>query len=79
MIGTERPSTIPEPCVSPFFRVGFGGFQYGIEAAEDGHRQDHIAVFAPDEDIAQAVVRDVPDEAGDPVELGLVHEERFLF
>ena len=50
-----------------------GGLQHGIKATENRHRQDHIAVFAANEDIAQAVVGDVPDETGDPVELGLVH------
>ena len=58
-----------------FFQDGsLGGFKQGVEAPKDNHRQDDIAVFTPDEDIAQGVVGDGPDEVGDPVELSLVHE-----
>ena len=57
----------------------FGRLQHGIETAEDGHRQDDIAVFAADEDVAQGVVGDAPDEVGDPVKLGLVHVLFFVF
>ncbi|MDB6040332.1 MAG: hypothetical protein JWM99_4173, partial [Verrucomicrobiales bacterium] len=51
----------------------FRGLQHGIEAAQDGHRQNDIAVFAAHKDVAKGIVGDAPDEAGDPVELGLVH------
>ena len=50
-----------------------GRFQHGIQAAEDGHWQDDIAVFAPDKDVAQGVIGNAPDEVGDPGEVGLVH------
>ncbi len=50
-----------------------GRLQHRIEAAQDGHGEDDVAVFAPDKDIAQAVVGDVPDEVGDPVEVSGVH------
>jgi hypothetical protein len=46
--------------------AGFGWLQHGVKAAEDGHGEDHVAVFATDEDVAQDIVRDVPDKVGDP-------------
>ena len=51
-----------------------GRLQHGVEAAENGHRQDDVAVFAAHEDVAEGVIGDAPDEVGDPVELSLVHE-----
>ena len=50
-----------------------GRLQHGIEAADDDHRQDDIAVLAADVDIAQDVIGDAPDEIGDPVQLALIH------
>ena len=55
-----------------------GRLQHGIEPAQHGHRQDDIAVFAADIDVAEDIVGDVPDEVGDRVELRLIHEKRFL-
>jgi hypothetical protein len=49
------------------------GLQHGIETAQHGHGQDHIAILAADINVAQHVVRDVPDEVGDGVQLRLVH------
>ena len=43
-------------------------FEHRVEPAQYGHRQDHVAVLPADVDIAQHVIRDAPDEAGDPVE-----------
>ena len=40
------------------------GFQHGVEAPEDGHGEDDVAVFAPDVDVAEVVVSDSPDEVG---------------
>ena len=37
-----------------------GRFQNCVEAADDRHGQDDVAVLAPDVDIAQNVVRDAP-------------------
>ena len=37
--------------------------QDGIQAADDGHGQNDVAVLAPDIDIAQHIVRDAPYEA----------------
>ena len=43
--------------------------EHRIEAPQHRHRQDHVAVLAADVEVAQHVVRDTPDEVGDPVEL----------
>jgi hypothetical protein len=57
-----------------FFQYGFfGGFKQGIQAAKYYHRQDDIAVLSTDVDIAQAVVRDGPDEGNKFVVNGVVH------
>ena len=42
-----------------------GRFQDGVEAADDGHGQDDVAVFAAHVDVAQHVVGDAPDEVAD--------------
>ncbi len=52
----------------------FRRLQHGIEAAQNGHRQDDIAIFSPHIHVAQDIVSDVPDEIGEPVELSLVHK-----
>ena len=43
--------------------------EHGVEATEHRHRQDHVAVFAADVEIAENVVGDAPNEVSDPVEL----------
>jgi hypothetical protein len=50
-----------------------GRLQYGVEAADDDHRQDDIAVLAAHVDISQDVVSDAPDEVGDPVQVVVAH------
>ena len=40
-----------------------------VEPAQDRHRQDHVSVLASHVEIAEHVVRDPPDEAGDAYEL----------
>ena len=50
-----------------------GRLEHGVEPAQDGHRQDHVAVLAADVEVAQHVVGDAPDEVGDPVQLALFH------
>jgi hypothetical protein len=53
---------------------GFLGFlQQAVDPAEDEHRQDDIAVFPANEDVAEAVVRDGPDEGDDFVVGGVIH------
>ena len=47
-----------------------GGLQDGVEAPEDGHRDDDVAVLAPDVEVAEEVVGDSPDEVGYLAELG---------
>ena len=48
----------------------FGGFEHRVEASQDGHGKDDVAVFAADVDVAEHVVGDAPDVIGDPVEVG---------
>ena len=50
-----------------------GRLQHGVQPAQDGHRQDDVAVLAADVDVAQHVVGDAPDEADDLVVCSLVH------
>ena len=50
-----------------------GRLEHRVEAAQDGHRQDDVAVLAADVEVAQDVVGDAPDEVGDPVELNRFH------
>jgi hypothetical protein len=51
----------------------FGRLQDRVEAPQDRHRQDDVAVLAPDVQIAEHIVRDPPDEIGDPGQRRLVH------
>ncbi|GBD25431.1 hypothetical protein HRbin30_00750 [bacterium HR30] len=50
-----------------------GGFEHCIEPTDHGHRQDDVAVLAAHVKVAQHVVRDTPDEIGDPSELAVFH------
>ena len=53
---------------------GFLGIlQQAIDPAEHEHRENDIAVFSADEDIAEAVVRDGPDEGDDFIVGGVIH------
>ena len=52
---------------------GFGGFEDGVEAAEDAHGEDDVGIFAASEEVAEDVVGDGPDEGDDFVVGGLVH------
>lgn len=54
--------------------VLLGRLKHGIEPTQHGHRQNHIAVFAAHIDIAQDVIGNIPDKAGEPVKLSLIHE-----
>jgi hypothetical protein len=57
-----------------FFHDFFlGGFEQGIKAAQDHHRQDHVAVLAADIDIAEAVVGNGPNKGYEAVVDGLIH------
>ncbi len=55
-----------------------GRLQHGVQAADDGHRQDEVAVLAAHVHVAQYVVGDAPDEVGDPVELRSVQKNEPL-
>ena len=48
-------------------------YKRGVEAAQNGHRQNDVAVSAADVNVTQDIVRDVPDEVGEAVELGGIH------
>jgi len=50
-----------------------GRLQHRVEAAQDGHRQDHVAILAANIKVAQDVVGDPPDEVGDPVQIAVRH------
>ena len=74
---SERLFLFDDPLlVKPCLRVEdglLGGFEDGVEAAEDGHGEDDVAVLAADVDVAEDIVRDAPDVVGDPVEVGGGH------
>ena len=48
----------------------FAGFQHCIKAAQHRHGQDHVPVLAANVDIPQHIVRNAPDIAGNPGEIG---------
>ena len=50
-----------------------GVLQQAVDPTEDEHRENDIAVFPADEDVAEAVVRDGPDEGDDFVVGGVIH------
>lgn len=53
---------------------GFLGFlKQAVDPAENEHGQDDIAVFPADENVAEAIVRDGPDEGDDAVVGGVIH------
>ena len=39
-----------------------GRLQQGVEAAQNDHRQDDVAILASDVDVSQAVISNSPDE-----------------
>ena len=47
--------------------------QYRVEAAQHGHRQDHVPVLAAHVQVAQHIVGDAPNEVRDPVQVAVVH------
>jgi hypothetical protein len=51
----------------------FGRFENRVEATKDGHRQDDVAVLPANIQVAEDIVRNAPDEVGDPVQLALFH------
>ena len=51
-----------------------GGFEEAVEAAQDGHGQDDVAVLAADVDVAEDVVGDAPDEVDNGVMGRSVHQ-----
>lgn len=53
--------------------VAFGGFEHGVEAAEDRHGQDDVAVLAANVEVAEHVVGDAPDEVRDPGDVTVGH------
>ena len=73
----ERFLLLDDPLlVEPGLHVEDGllsGFEDCVEAPQDGHGEDDVAVLAADVDIAEDIVRDAPDVVGDPVEVGGGH------
>src|SRR6185437_162443 len=54
--------------------LGLRRLEHGVEAAQDGHRQDDVAVLAAHVEVAEHVIGDAPDEADDGAVLAGVHE-----
>ena len=48
---------------------------YGVEAADDAHREDDVGVLAALEKVAEDVVGDAPEEGDDFVVGGLVQRK----
>jgi hypothetical protein len=51
----------------------FFGSNTAVEPPQDGHRQDHVPVFAAHVEIAQHVIGDTPDKIRDPAEVTVAH------
>ena len=51
--------------------VLLAALQHRVQPAQDGHRQDDVAVLAADVEIPEDVVGDAPDIVGDPVQVGV--------
>ncbi len=68
---------LDEPGVSGEDLV-LGGFEEGVEAADDGHGEDDVAVFGAVEGSPEDIVGDVPDKADHPGVLLGVHRVRGL-
>jgi hypothetical protein len=51
--------------------------EQAVDAPQDEHGEDDVAVFAADEDVAKAVIGDRPDEGNDFVVGGVVHSGMF--
>jgi hypothetical protein len=49
-----------------------GRLEHGVEPANHRHWKDDVAILAPHINVAEHVVGNVPDEAGDPVDLAIV-------
>ena len=47
--------------------------QYRVQPAQDGHREDDVAVLAADVQVAEDVIGDAPDVVRDPVQVGVAH------
>ena len=49
-----------------------GGFEHGVEPADDGHGKYHVPVLTPDIEVPKNAVGDVPDEVGYGGELAVL-------
>ncbi len=47
----------------------FGWFEHRVEAAQNCHRQDDVTVLTSHIEVAQDIISNAPDVAGDPVQL----------
>ena len=47
------------------------GLQHRVEAAQHGHRQDHVPVLAAHVEVAQHIIGDAPDVVRDPVKVAV--------
>ena len=53
-----------------------GVLEHRVQPAQDGHRQDDVAVLAADVQIAQDIVGDAPDVVRNPVQVGAARRHR---
>lgn len=49
-----------------------GRLQHGVKPPQHGERQNDVAVLAAHVHVAQAVIGDIPDEVGNPLQLALI-------
>ena len=49
-----------------------GGFEHIVEPSPHRHGEDHVALLAANVDIAEHIVGDAPDVAGNPIQVGPV-------
>jgi hypothetical protein len=50
-----------------------GRLEDGVQPSQNGHRQDHVEVLAAHVQVAKDIVRDAPDEVGNPT--SVAHRE----
>lgn len=63
-------------CIQRFLHIKYrllGAFQHSVQATDDRHRQNDIAILPAHINVAQAVVRDAPDKADNRVIRLIIH------
>jgi hypothetical protein len=65
-------------CPLGFDDSALGRLQDAVEAAQDGEREDHVAVLAANVEVAQNVVGNRPDQGDDSTVARAVHPTPLL-